>query len=283
MQAKELALQNFAIAAHLLDLHQLLTGFKTFDPGKDFELALCSKMEMTPGTAFHHTRSERALCSVKASIPLPSCLLADGGMDFLLRQAILVSAAALESFVWDVLRENALTVIKAKGRKTNDTIRNITLTLDDYLSLEDYEDPDIRLQQIILKRFERGALYDLDKVTEIATKLGVKDFWKEISRRIGTSQEDLKQKLPSLITRRNQIAHRADRPDDEASAENIDRYGLRVIFFPWTNTHVQLARSFITASAEVFEQSVDQMKLIIARKEEQKLAQETLRNVSGPA
>ena len=31
---------------------------------------------------------------------------------------------------------------------------------DDYLSIEGYADPDVRLQQIILKNFERGTLYD---------------------------------------------------------------------------------------------------------------------------
>jgi hypothetical protein len=210
-------------------------------------------------------------------MPLPSCLLADGGMNFLLRQSILVAAASVESFLWDVLRENALTIIKAKGRKADDTLRNITLTLDDYLSLEGYEDKDIRLRQIILKRFERGALYDLDKVSEIALILGVRDIWKEVGKEIGSTPEDIKVKLQALINRRNQIVHRADRPDEGAPAEEADCHGLRKIGFAWANNHVQLAKSFVTGSAAVIARSVDQMEQIIAKRAEQELSRQTIK------
>lgn len=277
MKADELALQNFATAAHLLDLCQLLQNLKKFDANSEFALAVCSKMAVPAETAFHHARNDRVLCCVKASIPLPSCLLSEGGMDFLLRQAVLVAAAALESFLWDVLRENALTVIQAKGRKADDTLRNITLTLDDYLSLEGYEDKDVRLRQIILKRFERGSLYDLEKVSEIAQILGVRDLWKEVGKEIGSTPEDIKAKLQSLINRRNQIVHRADRPEEGAPSDEIDCHGLRKIGFAWANNHVQLTRSFVTGSAAVIAKSVTQMEQIIAKRAEQELAQQTLK------
>lgn len=276
MKAEELAQQNFATAAHLLDLCRLLQGLKKFDVDKEFALAVCSKMEVAGDTAFHHARNESVLCCVKAAMPLPSCLLTDGGMDFLLRQSILVAAAAVESFLWDVLRENALTIIQAKGRKADETLRNITLTIDDYLSLEGYEDKDVRLRQIILKRFERGALYDLDKVSEIAQILGVRDLWKDVGKEIGSSPEDIKAKLMALINRRNQIVHRADRPDEGAPATEIDCHGLRKIGYAWANNHVQLAKSFVTGSAAVIARSMEQMEQIISRRTEQELAQQTL-------
>lgn len=282
MKAEELALQNFATAAYLLDLCQLLQGLKNFEVDKEFALAVCSKMEVSGDTAFHHSRNDRMLCCVKAAVSLPSCLLAEGGMNFLLRQAILVAAAALESFLWDVLRENALTVIQAKGRKADETLRNITLTLDDYLSLEGYEDKDVRLRQIILKRFERGTLYDLDKVSEIAQILGVQNFWIEIGKEIGSKPEEIKAKLQSLINRRNQIVHRADRPDEGASPTEIDCHGLRKIGFAWANNHVQLAKSFVTGSAAVIAKSVAQMEQAIAKRAEQELAQQTLKPAAAP-
>ncbi len=282
MKAEELSLQNFATAAHMLDLCQLMQGLKKFDADKEFALAVCSKMEVNGDISFHHARNDRVLCCVKAAVPLPSCLLAEGGMDFLLRQAVLVAAAALESFLWDVLRENALTVIQAKGRKADETLRNITLTLDDYLSLEGYEDKDVRLRQIILKRFERGSLYDLDKVNEIALILGVRDLWKEVGKEIGSTPEDIKGKLQSLINRRNQIVHRADRPDEGAPPDEIDCHGLRKIGFAWANNHVQLARSFVTGSAVVIAKSIAQMEQIIAKREEQELARQTLHPAAAP-
>ncbi len=54
-------------------------------------------------------------------------------MDFLLRQAVLVASSAIESYFWDTLRENTLTVIKAKGREAGASFcEAITLTVDDY-------------------------------------------------------------------------------------------------------------------------------------------------------
>ena len=281
MNARELALQNFTIANHLLDLHQLFSGLSPFDPGKDFELAVCSKMNTSHDAVFHHTKNERVLCCVKATLPLPSCLLADQGMNFLLRQAILVAAAALEAFFWDVLRENTLTVIQAKGRKTDESLRNITLTLDDYLSLEEYQDKDERLRQIILKRFERGTLYELDKITEIAQILGVRDLWDNVSKQTSTSVAEIRTKLQNLITRRNLIVHRADRPEEPAQPDEVDRHGLRKITYAWANTHVNFAKSFVTASSEIFEKSIEQMNQIIARKTEQLLAQQTLKEAGN--
>src|SRR5262245_2060197 len=109
MLAYELALQNFAVAEHLLQLHELFRGLKGFEPKRNLSLAVCEELSLPAETALHHAKNEHIACSIKATVPLPSCLVADGGITFLLRQAVLVSCTALESFFWDVLRENALT------------------------------------------------------------------------------------------------------------------------------------------------------------------------------
>jgi len=56
-------------------------------------------------------------------LAIPSCLTTEKGLDFLLRQAVVVACSALESFIWDILRENTLTVIRAKGRKADDSLK----------------------------------------------------------------------------------------------------------------------------------------------------------------
>lgn len=277
MRAHELAIQNFAVAEHLLQLHQLFNQLRSYQPGSRLTLAVCEALSVPTGTALQHARNEHLACSIRATVPLPSCLLVDGGLDFLLRQSVLVSCTALESFFWDVLRENALTVIRAKGRKADSTLKDITLTLDDYLSLESYKDPDERLSEIILKRFERGTLYDLAKLDEIAGILTVKDLWTPLSSQTGLLPSELKARLSSLIQRRNEITHRADRPKEGTPPEEIDAHGLRAMSHAWATTHVMAAKSVVTASSEVFKKAVGQLELILVQKEEQKLAQKTLR------
>ena len=146
-------------------------------------------------------------------MPIPQSLIRADGIKFLLRQAVVVACTALESYFWDSLRENVLTIVRARRRGSDESLRKLTLTLDDYLSLESYKDPDDRLQQIILKNFERGTLYDSSSIEKIATILTVRNFWSQVSKKCGQPENDIKRQLNELITRRNQIAHRADRPD----------------------------------------------------------------------
>jgi len=277
MSPYDLAIQNFSVAEHLLQLHQLFRDLRSYDPGADFGIAVAERLALPPGSALHHAKNSRLLCGVSGAIPMPSCLLVKEGLDFLLRQAVLVASSAIESYFWDTLRENALTVIKVKGRKSDSTLRDITLTIDDYLSLEGYSDPDERLRQIILGRFERATIYDFSKIGEIAAILAVKEFWPEVAKEIGLTSGELQSRLNNLISRRNKITHRADRPDGDTKPEEIDSHGLRAMSHAWADTHITTAKSFVMASDSVISKSISQLELIIAQREEQQLAQQTLK------
>ena len=131
----------------------------------------------------------------------------EDGINFLLRQAVVVGCTALESFFWDALRENVLTIVRASKRGADESLRKLTLSLDDYLSLEGYDDPDVRLQQIILKNFERGTLYDASSIENIAKILTVRDFWaQDRSQNRQSGQGD------QTAYRRNHPKAKPDRP-----------------------------------------------------------------------
>lgn len=283
MQALDLAIRNFAVAEHLLDLQELFAGAGPYQPGAMFTVALCTELNVPEGTALHHVRNAHTIIGIHGSVTVPSSLTATQGLDFLLRQAVVVGCSALESFLWDILRENALTVIRARGRKADDSLKNITLTLDDYLSLDEYPDPDERLRQIILRRFERGALYDLEKIDEIMGILTVRDFWKEIAVQTGFDQKEIRARLADLINRRNQIAHRADRPDDDTPLAECDPHGLRPISHAWTSTRITTAKAFVKSAAAAVAKALSDLELIIAQKEEQKIARQTLAKPVAPA
>ena len=280
MQALDLAIRNFAVAEHLLHLEQLFADAAQHQPSPEYVVKLCAEMKMPEGAALHHLKNSRALIGIDGSVAVPSCLTATKGLDFLLRQAVVVSCGALESFVWDILRENALTVIKAKGRKADDSLKNITLSLDDYLSLEEYGDPDERLRQIILNRFERGTLYDLEKVDEIMKILNVRDFWKDVAAHTGMADTEIKRHLTDLISRRNQIAHRADRPDEGTPPEEFDPHGLRPITRAWTSSRIATAKAFVQGADEAVGKAVAYLLQILAQRDEQRLAKETLKSPS---
>src|SRR5262249_23697911 len=161
-----------------------------------------------------------------------------------------------------------LTIVRARRRGADKTLRQLTLTLDDYLSLEGYANPEVRLQQIILKNFERGTLYDISSIDHVAGILTVRDYWRQVSRLCGLPEGDIKRQLGELIARRNLIAHRADRPDENAnSPEKTDRLGLREISYPWTNTRVATAKTVVSASSEIINETLGELRLQLEREE----------------
>ncbi len=277
MQALTLFNQNFAVAESLLQLYQLFNGLKKTELKEDLRLAICSFWEAPENTAIQPALNDRVMVLARAATPIPESLTMDGGLDFLLRETVVVACTALEAFFWDVLRENVLTVVRARRSGADESLRNLKFTLGDYISIQRYDDPDFRLKQIILKNFERGTLYDVGSIEEIAKTLTMKKFWEEIEKVAGTPAKSLKGLIGDLILRRNQIAHRADRPDE---GEEADKLGLRTITFAWTNHRVQAAKTLVTASAELIEETMRRLESEIEVAKEQEEARKLVKQLS---
>jgi len=270
MQALSLFNQNFSVTEYLLQLYQLFHGMKKVDLKEDLRLAVCACLETPENTAFQPAANDRALLLAKSAVPMPQSLTMDGGLDFLLRQAVVVACTCLESFFWDALRENVLTIVKARKSGADKTLRNITFTLGDYISLQQWDDPDERLKQIILNNFKRGTLYSVERIEEITKIMTVTKFWERIEQSAGIPAKDIKRLVGDLITRRNQVAHRADRPDE---GEDPDTLGLRPITLAWTNQRVQTAKTLVAAAAELMAETINHLKADIKAAEEQNESQ----------
>ena len=106
--------------------------------------------------------------------------------------------------------------------------------------------------------------------------LGVRDFWKDVSAHTGFESKEIRSQLNDLINRRNLIAHRADRPEEGTPAGESDPHGLRPITHAWTSTRITTAKAFVQSASEAVQKAIGQLELIIAQKEEQKLARQTL-------
>ena len=278
MSAYDLAIHNFSVAEHLLQLHELFRGLQEEKLDESLRLAVCTCFNIPEKSVLRHARNEQVVLVAKATAPIPPSLLVQDGINFLLRQAVVVGCTALESFFWDALQENVLTIVRARKRGADESLREITLSLDDYLSLEGYADSDVRLQQIILKNFERATLYDASSIENIAKILTVKDFWAKITAKTGNPDNEIKRHIGEIIQRRNQIAHRADRPDENADKpEEQDGHGLRAINYAWANTRVATAKNVVSAASEIFTETLQQLEKQLKQEEEQRLARQTMR------
>ena len=274
MEAIALFKQNFAVAQSLLQLHDLFYGMRRIEPSETLRLAVCTEWKAAANSVVQHACNGQVSVLAKSTTRIPESLTMSGGMDFLLRQAVVVACTSLESYFWDVLRENVLTVVQARKSKADESIRGITITIEDYISIQKYGDPDVRLKQLILMKFERGTLYDTDSIEKIARILTITDFWQQIDRLTGKRAKDLKALTGELITRRNQIAHRADRPKED---EDADGHGLRPINFAWTNERVQAANTLVSAAADVIGAGILKLETALEAAKEQELARQTLK------
>ena len=76
------------------------------------------------------------------------------------------------------------------------------------------------------------------------------------------------------MKRRNQIAHRADRPND---GEDADGHGLRPINLPWTNVRVQAAKTLVTAGSEAIQAALRRLDADLQAAREQEEARRLAR------
>jgi len=277
MEALRLFQQNFDVAQSLIQLYELFNGLKKIDLKEDLRLALCAFWQAPDNTALLPAINDRVILMARSANPIPQTLILDGGLNFLLRQAVVVACTALESFMWDSLRENVITIVKARRTGADESLKNISFTLGDYISLQQYDDPDYRLQQIILGNFKRGTLYSVESIEEITKIMTITKFWDKIEQNTGAPAKDLKSLIGELITRRNQIAHRADRPED---GEAADAHGLRPITIAWTHLRIQAAKTLVTAGADLIKEAMNRLQSDIEAVEEQKRARDVLDQIS---
>lgn len=103
MRAYDLAIQNFSVAEHLLQLHELFRGLKECSIDETLRLAVCTSFNIPEKSVLRQAQNEQVLLVAKATAPIPQSLLVEDGINFLLRQAVVVGCTALESFFWDLL------------------------------------------------------------------------------------------------------------------------------------------------------------------------------------
>ena len=98
MRAYDLAIQNFSVAEHLLQLHELFRDLREESTHETLRLAVCQAMSISEKTVVRQARNEQVILVAKATAPIPQSLLIEDGINFLLRQAVVVACTALERF-----------------------------------------------------------------------------------------------------------------------------------------------------------------------------------------
>ena len=257
--------QNFGIAERLLQVYQLANGLRPSELPSSLKQALCGFWGEPENAHIKYAVNDRVAILSRSAARFPDAHMEEGGLDFLLRQAVIMACTSLETFFWDVVCANALTLIRLRRSKAAQELKNLTLTLtlEEYVALEKYNDPEQRFNKILLKNFERKTLYDLKSIDQIANILAVRNFWDQVEKTCGEPASNLRRLIGDLIARRNLIAHRADRPTDGGAGGGggeVDGHGLRPITFSWTHMRVQATKTLVSAAAVILTDSVNRLE-----------------------
>ncbi|MGQ9910595.1 MAG: hypothetical protein ACUVS2_17345 [Candidatus Flexifilum sp.] len=144
-------------------------------------------------------------------------------LSHLLRQAIVASCTALDTYLPAALQFNLPTVIAARGRAfipvqdkmVKNYFETMTFNLQDVLRLMEHHNPPEFLSEKVVG-FAGFSYMGTDKGVHVCgALLGIENPWREIAARLERDEEDLKKIVRDTVRRRNDIVHRADRSQSD--------------------------------------------------------------------
>jgi|SRR5215212_5163249 len=183
----------------------------------------------------------------------PRASLKRSALSNLLRQAIVGACTALETYLPSLLGTHLPTVIEVKGRdffpsdpELRESFKDLTFSLSDTLRLLGDPNAPLFIANKILRSTSYKYLGGSKGVHAVASLLSIKNPWQQIAKHLGQEEIDmnlspdddnqpfnqLKKILDDTTIRRNDIVHRADRPQKKNVTEQQE------ITFAWSTLAV---------------------------------------------
>jgi hypothetical protein len=248
MKPIEVFEQNFRNAEAMLSLHKLLMDRDIGKNPEEFKKIVHQHFRIADDEDTVVVLNEMLHALVRDCASLKKSFFAEKNLNLLLRQAIVATCSAMDVYCNDILKEYVMTVIQKKGTKSPNKLRDIEITLGEFLSIGEYENPNDRVKQIILSKFDKFTLGNTNGITDtIEGYLGIEDYWKKVSDKLGKRQQDVKNEIDDIVKRRNDIIHRGDRKKNlteiDPEIQNID--------YSWTYSHVHSVKSLVITTDEI--------------------------------
>ena len=190
---------------------------------------------------------------VRERAQMPRSTLRQSSLCHLLRQAVVASCTALETYLPALLRTNLPVMIRAKGRDfvprsdqgVLEYFADLQFTLDETLRLlDDGNAADFISNKIIgLANFK--YLSSRKGIHVVGALLGMSKPWDDIAGHLNRDKKELINTLDDTVKRRNDIVHRADRSQSDPGGDAQD------ISFSWTQHSVDTINHICLALDEL--------------------------------
>jgi hypothetical protein len=179
----------------------------------------------------------------------------------LLRQAVVASCTALETYLPALLRANLPLIIRVRGRDFiphgDNTLKqyfsDLTFSLDEILRLLGDENAPEYISNKLLGLANFKYLSSRKGIHVVGALLGLSSPWNQIAEHLGRDKKALMQVLDDAVKRRNDIVHRADRAHTDPGGD------AQEITYAWAQQAVDTIRHICLALDELVTAHVDQL------------------------
>lgn len=166
---------------------------------------------------------------VRESANIPHSALKARSLNNLLRQAVVAACTALDTYLPSLLRANLPQVIEARGRdflpqdaSLEEYFKDLTFSLSETLRLLGDPSAPLFIANKILTHSSFKYLSSRKGIHAVGALLGVEKPWDEIAGKLSREKKELMQVIDETTRRRNDIVHRADRPQAEPDGDEQD-------------------------------------------------------------
>ena len=183
----------------------------------------------------------------------------------LLRQSVVASCTALETYLPTLLRTNLPLMIRARGRDAvtkgdldlGAQFRDLKFSLDEALRVMTEPHPEEFISTKILGMINFSYLSGNRGVAVAGKLLGLVDPWGAIAARLQGDTDVLQKTVKDTIERRNDIVHRADRRQNDPGGHQ------QPIAYSWTKQAVDTIDHVCTALDELVTMRVAEISAMI--------------------
>jgi hypothetical protein len=179
---------------------------------------------------------------------------------------VVASATALETYLPALLRTNLPVLIRAKGRdfvpRNDQTLKayfsDLTFDLDETLRLLGDPNAAEYISNKILGLANFKYLSSKKGVHVVGALLGLSKPWDTIAEHLDRDKRALMKTLDGAVHRRNDIVHRADRPQTDPAGE------VQEITYAWTQQAVDTIKHICLALDELVAERVGRISDLAA-------------------
>jgi hypothetical protein len=209
---------NIRPAELLLHVYRLLENDKLFTDG-DLVNALRKTINASADEQLFVIYNEIFLGLVRERAQMSPSEFKTSALNNLLRQAIVASCTALDTYLPSLLRVNLPIVIAARGRQffpedaeLREYFRDLVFYLQETLRLLGDPDAPLFIANKILGLTSFKYLSTKKGIHAVGALLALDKPWVLIARKLQRDGKDLQNTIDETTRRRNDIVHRADRP-----------------------------------------------------------------------